>query len=121
MMALWVALAGSAGALARFILDSVIRSLRPTTFPWATMLINVTGSLLLGFLAGSALAGTVPPAVHTVLGTGFCGGYTTFSTASFETVQLARSGRAWLSLANAAGTMAMTAGAAAVGFFAAGL
>ncbi|ADG97327.1 Camphor resistance CrcB protein [Segniliparus rotundus DSM 44985] len=121
MTALWVALAGSAGALARFALDGAIRSLRPSPLPWATMLINVTGSLLLGFLAGSVIAGTAPLAVYTVVGVGFCGGYTTFSTASFETVQLARGGRAWLGLANTAGTMAMTAGAAAIGLSAGGL
>ena len=121
MTVLWVALAGSAGALARFVLDGAIRALRPSAFPWATVLINVTGSFAIGFLAGSVLAGSAPASAQTLLGTGFCGGYTTFSTASLETVRLAQNGRPWLSLANAGGTMVFTVGAAAVGLLAARL
>ena len=81
-------IAGASGALARFVLDASIKKRRQTAFPWATVLINVTGSMLLGILAGLVLFHCQPTAWQTVIGTGFCGGYTTFSTASFETVRL---------------------------------
>lgn len=87
-MVLWVGLAGSAGAVARFVLDGMIRSRRTSEFPWATIIVNVTGSLLLEFIAGLVLFHGAPGSVQTIVGVGFCGGYTTFSTASFETVRL---------------------------------
>ena len=55
MIALWIALAGSFGAVARLVLDGMIRSRRSTEFPWATVVINVTGSLTLGLLTGVVL------------------------------------------------------------------
>ncbi|GAA3695763.1 fluoride efflux transporter CrcB [Gordonia hankookensis] len=88
-----VMLAGALGAVARFVVDGAIKQWRPTTFPWATFIINVSGSLLLGFLAGLVMFHSAPTGWQTVLGTGFCGGYTTFSTASFETVRLAEKRR----------------------------
>ncbi|NDZ94075.1 fluoride efflux transporter CrcB [Streptomyces sp. SID6673] len=88
-----VMLAGALGAVARFVLDGAIKQWRPTTFPWATFIINVSGSLLLGFLAGLVMFHSAPTGWQTVVGTGFCGGYTTFSTASFETVRLAEKRR----------------------------
>ncbi|RQP13337.1 MAG: fluoride efflux transporter CrcB [Microbacteriaceae bacterium] len=89
-----VALAGGLGAVARFALDTVIRSRRVTRMPWGTITINLTGSLLLGLLAGLVGAGALAGEGQWVLGTGFLGGYTTFSTASFETVRLLQK-RAW--------------------------
>jgi CrcB protein len=89
---LWVGLAGSAGALARFVLDGAIRSRVASRVPVGTVTINLTGSLLLGFLTGLVMFHGAPSAVTLVAGTGFCGGYTTFSTASFETVRLVQQG-----------------------------
>jgi CrcB protein len=64
------------------------------TFPWGTLLINVTGSLLLGFLIRYALAAPgVSVEVRALLTTGFCGGYTTFSAFSFETAALLEDGQ----------------------------
>ena len=108
MTALWVALAGSAGALARFGLDGGLRRRWPTTFPWATLVVNVTGSLLLGLVTGLVLFRGEPDALRTVVGTGFCGGYTTFSTASFETVRLFQAGRRLQAAANAVGSLLLT-------------
>ena len=107
-MTVWVALAGSAGALARFGLDGGIKRRWPTTFPWATLLINVSGSLLLGLLTGLVLFRGEPDAIRIVLGTGFCGGYTTFSTASFETVRLLQTGRRLQAATNAVGSLLLT-------------
>lgn len=92
MIGLWIAVAGGAGAAARFIADGELtRRLRPG-LPVATLIINVTGALLLGFLTGWALAGGSAD-VRAVLGTGFLGGFTTFSTASVELVRLVRAER----------------------------
>ena len=108
MTVLWVALAGSAGALARFGLDGGIRRRWSTTFPWATLVVNVTGSLVLGVVSGLVLFRGGPDAVRIIVGTGFCGGYTTFSTASFETVRLLRTGRRLQAAANAVGGLLLT-------------
>jgi CrcB protein len=106
--ALWVALAGSAGALARFGLDGGIRRRWPTTFPWATLVVNVTGSLLLGLVTGLVLFRGEPDALRTIVGTGFCGGYTTFSTASVETVRLLQTGRRRQAATNAVSSLLLT-------------
>ena len=96
---------GAAGAVSRFLVDALVKRRRSTRFPWATFSINVTGSLLLGILAGVVLYHHQPAAWQTVLGTGFCGGYTTFSTASFETVRLAEQKRRFMALVNAVGSL----------------
>jgi CrcB protein len=112
---LWVALAGSGGAVARFIVDGVVRSRFGRRFPLGTVTINVTGSLLLGVLTGVVLFHHQPSLWTTVGGTGFCGGYTTFSTASFETVRLMQARDYRLALLNGGGTLVLTVGAGAVG------
>ena len=61
--------------------------------PVGTVVVNLSGSFLLGVLVGFVAAGALPPAVQLIAGVGFLGGYTTFSTASFQTVQLLREGR----------------------------
>lgn len=115
-LTLAVAGAGGVGAAARFLLDGEVRRLRPSQrLPWSTIAINVSGSLLLGLLAGLVLAGTAPVALRTVAGTGFCGGYTTFSTATVETVQLARNGRVAAAFLNGLATLGLTLAAAAAG------
>ncbi len=88
MMPLWIAAAGGAGAVSRFVADGLLRTVLGRAFPWATVIINVSGSFLLGFLTGIALRLPAGADAKLILGTGFCGGYTTFSTASFETVRL---------------------------------
>lgn len=90
---LLLALAGGAGAALRFVLDGLIRSRFKTTFQWATTIINVSGSVVLGLLTGFTIDRVLPGELGIVMGTAFLGGYTTFSTASYETVQLIREGR----------------------------
>lgn len=116
MIVVLTLVAGACGALARFLLDSSIKSRWQSPFPWATVIINVTGSLLLGILAGLVLFHGQPTAWQTVVGTGFCGGYTTFSTASFETVRLVQQNRRSLALLNAVGSLVLSVAAGAVGF-----
>jgi len=94
-MTLWavilMAIAGGLGAVARFVLDSIVR-MRVEAYPLGTLIINLSGSFLLGLVVG--LAGhALSPDWRLILGTGFLGGYTTFSTASYEAVRLAQQGR----------------------------
>ncbi|MEL4503683.1 fluoride efflux transporter CrcB [Luteococcus sp. H138] len=106
-----MALLGGVGATARFVVDALVRARRPGSFPLGTLLINLLGSLLLGMLTAATLRDGMDPDVKLVLGTGFCGGFTTFSTASVEVVRLVQQGRAALALAyllgGAAGCLAM--------------
>ncbi len=114
---LGVAAAGAAGAVARFVLDGLVKSRWRHLFPLGTVVINVTGSLLLGVLTGLVLFRGAPDEVRVVLGTGFCGGYTTFGTASFETVRLLQRRARGAAALNAVGTTALGAAAAALGLF----
>jgi CrcB protein len=92
----WVAflVAAAVGACARFLLDGFVQGRTGGTFPWGTCAINVSGSFVLGLLTGLTLYHAVPADVRLVLGTGFCGAYTTFSTFTFETLRLVEEGRA---------------------------
>ena len=79
---------GGVGAALRYSVDSYLRPRIHGRFNWTTTIINATGSLVLGFLTGLTFEHLVPSDVSIVIGTGLLGGYTTFSTASYETVQL---------------------------------
>ncbi len=92
MTVLLLAVAGGLGAVARFVLDGVVTAWlggRLGGYPVATTLINLTGSFLLGLLGGLAATQVLGDGALLVLGTGFVGGYTTFSTAAYEVVRLA--------------------------------
>jgi len=113
---LLVAVGGGAGAALRFLFDGLVKA-RVRGFPLGTVVINVSGSLVLGFLTGLGQAGTIPLGSVAVLGTGMMGGYTTFSTASVETVQLLRSGKPRLAVLNGLGMLVVSVGAAALGLW----
>jgi CrcB protein len=102
---LLVAVAGGLGAVARFVLDGMVKDLAHVRYPLSTAVVNLTGSLLLGLVLGLTLAQTLPERWLVLLGTGFLGGYTTFSTASVETVRLVQERRAALALAYAFGML----------------
>ncbi len=91
---LWYIAAGSAiGGVSRYLLGGLIQRLLDTTFPAGTLLINVTGSLLLGaILRYGVETPTLTPELRGFLTIGLCGGYTTFSTFSYETVALMEDG-----------------------------
>ena len=114
------ALAGGVGAAARFVLDSLLRARIPVRYPVGTALINVSGSLLVGLVTGLATASLLSPELQVVLGVGLLGGYTTFSTASVETVRLVRDRRPRAALAHSLGLLVTCTAGAALGL-AAGL
>lgn len=111
----WVALAGAVGAVLRFMLDSETKRKYPSAFPWGTGFINVSGSLIIGVIAGIVIFHSGASELQAVIGTGFCGGYTTFSTASFETVRLVEQGRRMTALGYAVGSLIISVAACAAG------
>lgn len=116
-----LALAGGIGASARMLLDGIIKSRVSSGIPWGTITINVSGSLVLGLLTGLASSAIVPESWQQIIGTGFLGGYTTFSTASFETVRLIQERRWALSLFSGLGALVIATAAAGLGLWIGGL
>ncbi len=114
-MIAWVALAGAVGAVLRFMVDLEFKRRRPSALPWGTGFINVSGSLIIGVVAGIVIFHSGAGELQAVIGTGFCGGYTTFSTASFETVRLVEQGRRTLALGYAVGSLVISVAACAAG------
>ena len=112
-----VSLAGGLGAALRLALDGAVRARVRTTLPVGTLLINVLGSLLLGLITGLTLALWLPEAWHLVLGGGLMGGFTTFSTASVETVRLARDRRSLSALVNGLGMLVLAVACAFLGLW----
>ncbi len=93
ILVVYVATGGALGTAARYALALFVQSRSTSTFPSATLLINVSGSILLGFLMRYGLeSSSASPEVRLLLTTGFCGGYTTFSTFSYETARLLEDG-----------------------------
>jgi fluoride exporter len=108
---LLVVLGAAVGAPLRYLTDRVVQAQHGTGFPWGTFIVNVTGSFVLGAVAGVA----APPAVFALLGTGFCGALTTYSTFGYETVQLGAQGGRLLAALNAIGSVLAGLGAAGLG------
>ena len=115
MSVLLLALAGGLGAVVRFVVDGEVRRRRPSGLPWATVLVNVSGSLLLGVLVGLVRHHGAPEDLRLVLGVGFCGGYTTFSTASVEVVRLVQGRRVGAAVGIGLGQLVLAVAAGAVG------
>lgn len=114
-----LAVCGGLGACTRFFLDALIKARTSGALPWGTITINISGSFLLGLITGLVLGNYLPPAWQLAVGTGFLGGYTTFSTASFETVKLIQAGKPVAGALNAFGTLIGAVGAALCGLWAA--
>jgi fluoride exporter len=91
-VALLVAGAGAVGAVLRALLIHHVGVRRDDPLPVGTLVVNASGSLVLGLLTGLSLYHHLGPHVVTVLGVGLCGGYTTWSTASWETIHLLHTG-----------------------------
>jgi fluoride exporter len=94
MNLLWyVALGSAVGGASRFALSTFVQQRASSAFPFGTLIVNITGALILGFVLRYALASpAVSAEMRALLTTGFCGGYTTFSTFSYETIKLIEDG-----------------------------
>jgi CrcB protein len=115
MLLIGVAVAGATGAPIRYLVDVLVEQRARGAFPWGTFVINVTGSFLLGLLTGLALHHGLGRLPKTLLGAGFCGAYTTFSTFSYETVRLLEEGAFLEAVLNALASFTVGLLAAAVG------
>lgn len=118
LVMLVTAVAGGLGAALRFVVDGAVmariaRRVAGSPFPLGILLVNLSGSLMIGLLTGLAASGGT---IVTVLGVGLLGGYTTFSTASVDTVRLLRRGRPLAALANGPGQMLLAITLAGLGF-----
>lgn len=117
--------AGAAvGAPLRYLTHRFVQSRHGTAFAWGTLAANVLGSLVLGVLAGATVSGVVGTAgadpvlaerLHLLIGTGLCGALTTYSTFSYETLQLTRGGARLYALLNVALTLTAGVGAYCAG------
>jgi len=107
MVPLMVVLGAAVGAPARYLTDRLVQSRHTTGFPWGTFVVNVVGSFVLGAVTGAAAS----PWVTALVGTGFCGALTTYSTFGWETVHLPRA----LAVLNVVASAVGRLGAAGVG------
>ena len=112
---LLVLIGGAVGAPLRYLTDRAVQARHDTVFPWGTFAVNVVGSLILGALTGAALSGAAGPGRPAVLGTGFCGALTTYSTFSYETLRLAETGARFFAAANVVASIVAGLGAVFVG------
>lgn len=115
MTVLLVLLGGAGGAVLRYLIDQRVQRSHDSAFPWGTLTVNLTGSAVLGVLAGWALAGGRPDAVQSLVGVGLCGSLTTFSTFGYETVRLLTERARLYAVANIVVTVLAGFGAGAVG------
>ena len=83
-----VALGGAVGSVCRYLVSSTFGN----NFPWGTFIVNILGSLLIGFLIGIINKGIISPEIKLLLVTGFCGGFTTFSTFANESFTMMKGG-----------------------------
>ncbi|HEY3611389.1 MAG TPA: fluoride efflux transporter CrcB [Pseudonocardiaceae bacterium] len=111
MTALLVVLGALVGAPLRYLTDRLVQSRHDSLFPWGTFTVNIAGSLVIGALAA---AGTGPLSV--LLGTGFCGALTTYSTFGYETVRLAQERAYFYAMTNVLVSVVAGVGAALLGY-----
>lgn len=108
MTYLLVAAGGALGATARYVVADLVHRVASPFFPWGTFLVNITGCFLFGLIAGAGEAwGVVGPLTRTFMLVGVLGGYTTFSSFAFETVQLMRAGQMSSAIGNIVGQVTL--------------
>ena len=116
----FVALGGALGSVSRFLLGPALQRAFNATFPVGTLFINVVGSLILGFVLGLAAEGVdVRPEARAFIAIGFCGGFTTFSTFSYEAVRLLEDGEGSRAALYVLASVVLSIGAAFIGLVAA--
>ncbi|MEV6015134.1 fluoride efflux transporter CrcB [Streptomyces sp. NPDC051997] len=112
---LLVTIGAALGAPLRYLTDRAVQLKHDTVFPWGTLVVNVTGCLILGLLTGAASAGQVSGHLQLLIGTGLCGALTTYSTFSYETLRLTGTGAAFYAAANVIVSVTAGLGAAFAG------
>ncbi|MFE3223879.1 fluoride efflux transporter CrcB [Nocardia sp. NPDC059228] len=112
MTALLVILGAMVGAPARYLTDRAIQTRHDSVFPWGTLTVNLTGCLILGSLAGAAVSSPT----YALVGTGFCGALTTYSTFGYETIRLAEQRSYLYATLNVAVSVIAGLGAALLGY-----
>ncbi len=122
MVYLWVAIGGALGSVARFWLGNAVALAVGSEFPWGTLLINIVGSFVISFfgsLTGLFPRFAVPNEARVFVTVGICGGFTTFSSFSLQTVELVRTGQAGRAGVYVAASVVLCLAACALGFVAA--
>lgn len=97
-------------------MDGFVQARHDSVFPWGTFTVNVLGSFALGLLLGASLEGETLVRLVALVGTGFCGAFTTFSTFSYESVVLAEDGSSGIAAATVLGSVAAGLAAAFAGW-----
>ncbi len=120
-MWLWIAVGGGVGAVARYGLSGWVQDRAGFGFPWGTFVVNVAGSLLIGFALHYMEAVRLAPEVRAFVAVGLLGAFTTFSTFSYETVTLLEDGAVSRAALYAAGSVAIGLLAVYAGMAAAGV
>lgn len=110
--AVLVAVGAVVGAPLRFLTDRAVQARYGSDFPWGTLAVNALGSLVLGLVTGAVAAGAASRQLQLLVGTGFCGALTTYSTFSYETLRLLETGARGWAAANVA--VSLVVGMAAV-------
>ncbi len=119
MTALLVAIGAAVGAPLRYLADRAVQGRHDSLFPWGTFAVNISGSFILGLLAGGLTARAIPGGVMALLGTGLCGALTTYSTFGYETVRLLQERARFYAALNAAASVVAGLGSAFCGIAAA--
>lgn len=120
MIVVGVLLAGALGAPLRLVVERAATARWASAFPVGTFLVNVSGSFVLGLVIGLAASGTFDADTRAIVGVGFLGSYTTFSTYAYETVRDAEQGHRGVAACYALGSIVAGCGAAAIGLLATG-
>jgi len=118
----WVAIGGALGSVARFWLSNAMAVAIGAAFPWGTLLINVLGSFVISFFGMSTAASAkfaLSDAARVFVMVGICGGFTTFSSFSLQTVELMRAGQAGRAGVYATASLILCVAACGLGFLAA--
>ncbi|MEO6944941.1 MAG: CrcB family protein [Lacisediminihabitans sp.] len=112
-----LSVAGGIGAALRLALNGFVHSRVRPNYPVAMSIINVTGSFVLGLVTGLAAGRVLPELWSLFIGVGLVGGFTAFSTTSFQTLRLLQERRVWLALANSFGMIAVAVIVAGLGLW----
>jgi CrcB protein len=121
---LWIAIGGALGSVARYACSSLAAHAVGETFPWGTLVVNVVGSFVIGFFAtltGPDGRWILPPDARLFVTVGICGGFTTFSSFSLQTLNLVRAGELGPAFGNVVGSVILCLASVWLGYVAGAL